>query len=191
MKSICVYCGSSGRVDPVFKQAAEELGTILAGADLHLVYGGGHVGLMGILADSVLRHGGTVTGIIPSHIADKEVAHNSLTKLHIVQTMHERKQMMVDQSDAFVILPGGFGTMDEFFEIYTWWILGLHDKPIIIVNVADYWTPLIALVDNIIAHKFAGPDHRKHFSVVDTVDGVLGALAKAPKEQSDPRTKWI
>lgn len=191
IKSACVYCGSSVRVDDVFKDAAAALGKTLAENGLRLVFGGGHVGLMGIVSDAVLNEGGEVIGIIPNHIAEKEVAHGGLTELHVVETMHERKQMMVDRSDAFIIMPGGLGTMDEFFEIFTWWQLGLHDKPIIIVNVAGYWTPLITLIDNIIEHKFARPEDRQYLRFIDSVDEIMTALALSPKESIQAKTKWI
>lgn len=191
IKSVCVYCGSSAKADDVFKQAAARLGQLIAEAGMGVVFGGGHVGLMGIVADSTLEHGGPVTGIIPSHIADKEVAHKNLTELHVVETMHERKQMMVDRADAFVIMPGGLGTMDEFFEIFTWWQLGLHDKPIMVVNVDGYWDALLALVDNIVAHKFARPEDRAHIIVIDDVEQAVAALRSAPEEKTNPQTKWI
>jgi len=190
-ENICVYCGSSARVDDVFKDASRELGTILGQAGKQVVFGGGHVGLMGIVADATLKGGGKVVGIIPEHIADKEIAHEGLTELYVVKTMHERKQMMVDRADAFVIMPGGLGTMDEFFEIFTWWQLGLHDKPIIIVNVAGYWTKLIELVDSIVEHKFARAADRNHLTVINSVDEILGALERVPGETINPQTKWI
>ncbi len=191
MKSVCVYCGSSANVDQSFKDAAKRLGETLAAEKMRLVFGGGHVGLMGIVSDAVMDNGGEVVGIIPEHIAEKEVAHSGLTELHVVETMHERKQMMVDRSDAFIIMPGGLGTMDEFFEIFTWWQLGLHDKPIVIVNINEYWTPLLALLDNIIGHGFARADDRKFLTVVDDVQDVVSALQRAPEEKIDPKTKWI
>lgn len=191
MKGVCVYCGSSAQVDEVYRQAARELGATLAQAGLQVVFGGGRVGLMGLVSDAALEHGGKVIGIIPSHIADKEIAHSGLTELHVVETMHERKQMMVDRADAFVILPGGLGTLDEFFEIFTWWQLGLHDKPVIIVNVAGYWTKLLDLIDHLIASKFARPSDREFLCVIDSVDEVLDALERAPKETIHVQTKWM
>lgn len=191
IKTVCVYCGSSSKSSAVFKQASKELGEIIAQENLTLVFGGGHVGLMGIVSDSVLDGGGEVVGIIPEHIAEKEIAHNNLSELHVVDTMHERKQMMVDRSDAFIIMPGGLGTMDEFFEIFTWWQLGLHDKPIIIINVEGYWTPLLEMLDNIIEHKFAREDDRKYLCVIDNVKDITHALTNAKQEKIDPKTKWI
>lgn len=191
LKNICVYCGSSNNVDPDFKEAAHELGVLLAKNEMNVVYGGGNVGLMGIVANAALTSGADVIGIIPSHIADIEVAHEKLSELHVVDTMHERKQMMVDRSDAFLILPGGLGTMDEFFEIFTWWQLGLHDKPVIIVNLKGYWTPLLALIDNIINEKFAREADRAFLSVVDTIEEIPDALKNAKSETIDPKTKWM
>lgn len=191
IKSVCVYCGSSNQVDQDFKDAAAVLGKSLAENGMRTVYGGGHVGLMGIVADTAIQNGGEVIGIIPRHIADKEVAHTSLTELHVVETMHERKQMMVDNADAFLILPGGLGTMDEFFEIFTWWQLGLHDKPIIVVNLKGYWTPLIKLIENIVAEGFARAADLNHMIVVDDINDVQDALANAKSETIDPQTKWI
>ncbi|MCB9990234.1 MAG: TIGR00730 family Rossman fold protein [Rhodospirillales bacterium] len=191
IKSVCVYCGSSAQVAEGFKQAASALGEIFAQAGIRVVFGGGRVGLMGLVSDATMEHGGTVIGIIPEHIAEKEIAHSGLTELHVVETMHERKQMMVDRADAFIILPGGLGTMDEFFEIFTWWQLGLHDKPIIIVNLDGYWDSLLALVDNIITQGFARPADREYLTVINRIDEVLDALERAPQEKIDVKTKWI
>jgi uncharacterized protein (TIGR00730 family) len=132
-----------------------------------------------------------VVGIIPEHIQEREVEHNDLTELHVVDTMHVRKQMMVDRSEAFVILPGGIGTMDEFFELVTWKQLGLHDKPIVIVNLNGYWSKLIALLENIANEGFMRQDDLKIYQVVDTVEQVPETLKNAPKEKFDPTTKWI
>lgn len=178
-------------MDEVYRTAAGELGALLADNKIRLVFGGGRVGLMGLVSDSALAHGGEVTGIIPAHIAGKEIAHSGLTELHVVETMHERKQMMVDRSDAFIILPGGLGTMDEFFEVFTWWQLGLHDKPIIIVNVAGYWTKLLQLIDHLIDKNFARPGDRQYLCVIDTVAEVPDALEKAPSETISVKTKWM
>ncbi len=191
IKSVCVYCGSSARVDDLYKDAARNAGRLLAENGMGVIYGGGRVGLMGLTADAALAAGGEVTGIIPAHIADKEIAHEELTALHVVDTMHKRKQMMVDLSDAFVILPGGLGTMDEFFEIFTWWQLGLHDKPVIVVNVGGYWTGLLDLIDHIIDQGFARPADKTHLCVIDDVDGLIAALENAPKETMNPQTKWM
>lgn len=186
-----MYCGSSNKVNKTYQDAARNLGKILAQNNIHLVYGGGHVGLMGAAADSAIKSGGEVTGIIPRHIQEKEVAHTGLTKLHVVESMHERKQMMVDLSDGFVVLPGGLGTLDEFFEIMTWRQLGLHQKPVVLVNLEGYWDSLINLIDHMIEEKFALHNDKKSLVVVESEDDVLEALKEAPEEVMVPNTKWI
>ena len=191
VESVCVYCGSSDHVDQVYKDSAHHLGTLLGSKNIRVVYGGGNVGLMGTVANAALDAGGEVYGIIPSHIADKEVAHHELTKLDVVGSMHERKQLMVDNSDAFVILPGGLGTMDEFFEALTWWQLGLHDKQIIIANIAGYWDPLLSLIDHIVEHKFARGVDQTYLSIVDSIEDVMEALKELPPENVNPQSKWI
>src|ERR1700687_244226 len=145
VKRICVYCGSSGRVNEAYRAAATRLGMVLARAGIELIYGGGRVGLMGLVADAALAEGGRVTGIIPMHLHDREVGHTGLTELVVVDNMHNRKRRMFELADAFAVLPGGLGTLDETLEIITWKQLGLHDKPVVIVDVAGYWTPLIEL----------------------------------------------
>lgn len=167
------------------------MGAVIGRNNMKLVYGGGRVGLMGLVADATLEHGGEVLGIIPNHIKEREVDHPGLTELRVVDTMHERKQLMVDHADAFVILPGGLGTMDEFFEIMTWRQLGLHDKPIVIVNVDGFWNPLLTLIDALIAAGFARSGDRDGLVIVDKVDDVLKALERTPSERLDPQTKWI
>jgi uncharacterized protein (TIGR00730 family) len=179
--SVCVYCGSSSRVADVYKDAAHALGEGLARRGIQLVYGGGRVGLMGIVADAAMAAGGRVVGIIPEHIQTEEVEHTGLTELHVVDSMHTRKRMMAERSDAFVVLPGGFGTLDEAFEILTWKQLRLHDKPVIIADVDGYWRPLLGLVDHMIAQGFARDAHREFFMVVDQLDGVFEALEQAPE----------
>jgi uncharacterized protein (TIGR00730 family) len=190
-KSLCVYCGSSNKVKDSYRDAARNIGKILAENDIHLVYGGGHVGLMGAAADSAIQHGGKVTGIIPRHIQEKEVAHKGLTELHVVESMHQRKQMMVDLSDGFVVLPGGLGTLDEFFEIMTWRQLGLHQKPVVLVNLDGYWDSLLKLIDHMIEEKFALTHDKDSLIVIDRVEGVLEALQEAPEETIEPNTKWM
>lgn len=190
-KNICVYCGSSARVDDVYKEAAKELGVVMAAAGLDLVYGGGRVGLMGIVADSVLAGGGEVYGVITTHLAELEVEHQGLTRIDVVETMHERKQRMVDHADAFVILPGGLGTMDEFFEVMTWRQLGLHNNPVIVVNVDGYWDKLVELIEGLIEKGFAQPSDRDALTVVNDVSEIPEALKAAPKERIIPHTKWI
>lgn len=191
IKSVCVYCGSSARVDQVYKDAATELGKTLAANDWGVVYGGGRVGLMGLVADAALTAGARVVGIIPQHIQAREIEHTDLTELHIVDSMHIRKQMMVDRGDAFVILAGGLGTLDEFFEILTWKQLGLHDKPVVMVNVNNYWTKMVEAIKHIADEKFMRIEDLGMFQVVDTVADVVDALNRAPHERFDPSSKWI
>ncbi len=184
--SVCVYCGSSSGVSEKYTQIAKEIATALAQRKLRIVYGGGHVGLMGAVADAALQAGTEVIGIIPEHIKAKEVQHTGLTKLHVVADMHTRKRMMVENSDAFIILPGGLGTLDETFEILTWKKLSLHNKPIIIFNLDGFWDPLLALIDQIVVQGFATPSDQALFKVATTVDGVIEIL-----EQSSTPEKGV
>lgn len=191
IESVCVYCGSAGAVKESYRAAAREAGEKLVRRGLRVVYGGGHVGLMGIVADAALAAGGHVTGIIPRHIQEREVAHETLSEIHIVETMHERKTMMVERADAFLILPGGFGTMDEFFEIITWRQLKLHSKPVVVANIDGYWDPLIALMDRQIAEGFARESDRAFVTVEDNIDAAVAALYRLPVDGEDPATKWM
>lgn len=191
IQSVCVYCGSSSRVDQIYKDAAVALGKTIAGNGWNVVYGGGRVGLMGLVADSALGVGGKVFGIIPKHIQAREIDHTDLTELHIVDSMHIRKQMMVDRSDAFVILAGGLGTLDEFFELLTWKQLGLHDKPIVMVNIQGYWTKMLEAIKHIADEKFMRAEDFGMFQVVDSIEEVPAAILRAPHERFDPSTKWI
>lgn len=191
IKSVCVYCGSSARVDQAYKDAAVELGKAIAGNGWNVVYGGGRVGLMGLVADSALTAGGKVFGVIPKHIQAREIDHTDLTELHIVDSMHIRKQMMVDRADAFVILAGGLGTLDEFFELLTWKQLGLHDKPIVMVNINGYWDKMIEAIRHIADEKFMRIEDLAMYQVVKTVADVPDAIRRAPNERFDPSTKWI
>ena len=191
-ETVCIYCGASNNVDQQYKDAATRLGQLIAENGYNMVYGGGHHGLMGAAADAAIKHGSEVTGIIPSHLKDLEKVHKGhLAKLFIVETMHERKQLMVDYADAFIILPGGLGTMDEFFEIFTWWQLGMHDKPIIICNVNGYWDPLISLIDHLIGQGFCPANNKDYLIIIDNVDDIISALENAPREKGDPKSKWI
>ena len=190
-QNICVYCGSSGRAPDIYKDAALAMGKILGEGGYTLVYGGGSVGLMGLVANSTLSNGGKAIGIIPRHIETREIGHPDLTELHVVDSMHVLNQMMVDRSDAFIILPGGIGTMDEFFEIMTWRQLGLHDKPIIVVNVNGYWTTIIDMLGVMVREKFLRQEDRDCVVVVDNPEQVFAALEAAPREMLDPTTKWI
>jgi uncharacterized protein (TIGR00730 family) len=160
MKRICVFCGSSAGNRPEYRACAEKLGVELVRRNTGLVYGGGNVGLMGAIADSVLKAGGEAIGVIPEHLMAREIGHKQLTKLHIVHSMHERKALMADLSDAFIALPGGFGTLEEFFEVLTWSQLGLHAKPCGIVNVLGYYTPLLAMLDHAVEERFLKAQNR-------------------------------
>jgi uncharacterized protein (TIGR00730 family) len=158
MKNLCIYCGSAVGTNPEYAATARRLGQAMARQGLGLVYGGGQVGLMGIVADAVLEGGGQAIGVIPEALANKEVAHNGLTELHVVADMHQRKALMARRADAFLTLPGGIGTFEEFFETLSWAALGLHQKPLGILNVAGYFDPLLALLDHAVAERFLRPD---------------------------------
>ena len=188
MKRICVFCGSNEGAHPAYKEAAQEMGTLLAEKDITLVYGGGKVGLMGIVADSVLERGGRVIGVIPEFLALKEVAHDGLTELITVKTMHERKQKMADLSDAFIALPGGMGTLEELCEILTWAQLGLHTKPFGLMNTEQYYTPLIHFFDQMVAEKFLSSINREMVLCEGEAQALLTAL-----DSYDPphREKWL
>ena len=176
MRSVAVFCGSRNGSDPAFAQAAEALGHGLAERGLRLVYGGGGIGIMGVLARAVLRNGGEVTGVIPRFLMELELRHPSLSELVVVDDMHTRKRMMFERADAFVVLPGGLGTLDEAMEVITWRQLARHDKPVIALSVAGYWEALRAMVDSVIRHGFADPDAVRLFSVVDTVEDLFAAI---------------
>ncbi len=159
MHTVCVFCGSSSGA-PAYADAARRFGTALARRGFGLVYGGGHVGLMGAVADAVLADGGTTVGVIPRFLVEKELAHTRLTELIVVETMHERKAAMADRAKAFVALPGGFGTADELFEVLTWAQLGLHAKPIGLLNIAAFFDPLLGWINHMVREHFLRPEHR-------------------------------
>ena len=159
MKAICVYCGASPGISPDYTLAAKQLAAQLVSLDLHLVYGGGNVGLMGIIADEVLRLGGKVTGVIPQALMDKEVGHTSLTELHIVDNMHQRKALMEKLSDAFIAMPGGIGTLEELFEVMTWAQLGFHEKPIGLLNVNGFYDGLLQFLQHTSEQGFLRSNH--------------------------------
>jgi uncharacterized protein (TIGR00730 family) len=173
MKRVCVFCGSSAGLDPAYAEAARALGRALVERGLELVYGGGSIGLMGACADEVLARGGRVTGVIPRTLFDREVGHRGLTEIHLVDTMHERKALMADMADAFVVLPGAFGTLDESFEILTWAQLGIHAKPIVLVSTGGFWRPLVALIDHMVETGFLKAENRALLNVVATPDEAL------------------
>jgi uncharacterized protein (TIGR00730 family) len=181
IRSVCVYCGSHVGRNSRHREAAVELGRLLAQHGIRLVYGGGRIGLMGEVADAVIAGGGKVVGIIPEMLETKEVGHRGISELRVVTSMHERKNLMFEMADGFVILPGGLGTLDETFEMLTWRQLRLHDKPIILVNVDGYWQPFLKLVDHVISEGFARPDSLALFTVVGAVDEIIPALERQPK----------
>jgi hypothetical protein len=161
MKRLCVFCGSSAGNKPAYADSAWQLGEAMARRGLGLVFGGGHIGLMGVLADAVLQGGGEAIGVIPQALVNRELAHGRVTALRVVDTMHQRKALMADLADGFAALPGGFGTGDELFEILTWAQLGLHGKPIGVLNVAGYFDPLLTWLDYMVAEQFVRPEHRR------------------------------
>jgi uncharacterized protein (TIGR00730 family) len=160
LSSVCVFCGSNAGVDPAYVEAAKAAGRTLAERGLRVVYGGAHVGMMGALADAAMAAGGEVVGVIPRQIVDLEVAHNGVRDLRVVGSMHERKALMADLADAFVALPGGIGTLEELFEVFTWAHLGLHRKPLGLLDVADYYAPLEAMLDHAVEQRFLRPQTR-------------------------------
>jgi uncharacterized protein (TIGR00730 family) len=176
MKRICVYCGSSPGARPEYTAAARHLGQTLARRNLELVYGGGNVGLMGQIARAVVDAGGNVIGVIPRDLADKEVAFKELADLRIVNTMHERKALMVKLADGFIALPGGFGTFEEFFEVVTWTQLGFQRKPCGLLNVGQYYGKLIAFLDHAVAEQFMRPEYRAIVLVDEDADALLDKL---------------
>jgi len=166
LKRICVYCGSNVGNNPIYKETAVLLGQALAEHQIGLVFGGSHVGLMGAVADGVLQHGGEVIGVIPQALADKDLAHKNLTEIHVVNSMHERKALMAELSDGYIVLPGGIGSLDEFFEIWTWAQLGIHEKPCGILNVNTYYDRLLSFIDHVASQQFLHHDHR-HMIIVE------------------------
>ncbi|WP_434025811.1 TIGR00730 family Rossman fold protein [[Pseudomonas] boreopolis] len=188
MKSICVYCGSNAGNKPIYAERAIVLGQRIARDGLRLVYGGGNVGLMGLVANAVLEAGGEVTGVIPQQLADWEVAHRGLTELQVVGSMHERKMRMFDLSDAFVALPGGFGTMDEMFEMLTWRQLGIGNKPCAFLDVEDFYAPLIGMIDRMVEERFLHPAQRADLWHGSDIDAMLEWMRGYTPAQAE---KWI
>ena len=189
---ICVFCGSSSGNRPAYAAAARELGEYMARHDITLVYGGGRTGLMGVLADATLGSGGRVIGVMPQPLVDKEVSHQGLTELRVVSTMHERKAMMADLADAFVVLPGGYGTFDEFCEILTWSQLMFHSKPCGLWNVEGYWQHLIAMFDHAAMEGFLRPQHRSLPVFANSLEALLTAMQRQQAQlgRRDPGEKW-
>ena len=179
IKRLAVYCGSAAGSDPRFADAARAMGEAIVERELELIYGGGRLGLMGIIADTVINAGGTAYGVIPRALVDKEVAHTGLTDLYTVTTMHERKAKMTELCDAFVCLPGGIGTLDEMFEAWTWNALGYHAQPFALLNVADFWTPFVGFMEHVSETGFLSKRRLKQLIVADTPDEVINLLDEA------------
>ena len=185
---ICVFCGSNLGNGPAYRAAAERLGTLLVERHIELVYGGGNIGLMGVLADTVLRLGGRVIGVIPESLMGREVGHRGLTDLRVVRSMHERKALMSDLSDGFIALPGGFGTLEEFCEVVTWSQLGLQSKPCGLLNVENYYAPLLELFDHAVREGFLSQPNRQLVLDDENPERLLEKMAEF---RSEPSTKWI
>ncbi len=189
MRSVCVFCGSASGGNPVFAETARALGTELARRGLALVYGGGRIGLMGEVAIAAKAAGGTVVGVIPERLAAKEIAYDDASELIVVNTMHTRKAIMADRADAFIALPGGFGTLEELFEILTWAQLGIHAKPVGLLDVAGFYTPLLAWLDQIVSAGFLKPKHRDLLIV--RTDGTALMDALNDWRPPTPTEKWM
>lgn len=187
MKSVCVYCGSSLGAKPIYAQTARAFGRALVADGCSLVYGGGRVGLMGVIADEVLAAGGRVVGVIPELLVSKEVGHLGLTELHVVPDMHQRKKMMADLSDAFVALPGGAGTLEELFEVFTWAHLGYHSKAVGVCNVDDYYAPLIAMLEHTVQEGFM---QQTYLDILQIDSQVSPLLQKLRRYRPPGRDKW-
>lgn len=187
MKSVCVYCGSSMGANPLYAQAARAFGRALVQADLALVYGGGKVGLMGVIADTVMAEGGRAIGVIPELLVNKEVGHNGLTELHVVPDMHQRKKMMAELSDAFVAMPGGAGTLEELFEIFTWAQLGYHGKGIGLLNAGRFYEPLIQLLRHTVDEGFM---RETYVDMLQIDADPLALIGKLQNYQPPARDKW-
>jgi len=193
IQALCVFCGSSSGGRPAYSEAAADLGRRLASSGITLVFGGGRVGLMGILADSVLAAGGQAIGVMPRSLVEREIAHNSLTTLHVVESMHHRKALMADLADAFLLLPGGFGSWEEFFETVTWLQLGMHRKPCALLNVGGYYDLLLSLTSHAAAEGFLRPAHKDMLLADENVTRLLNRLqtARIPCEikWADPKQR--
>ncbi|NCT72018.1 MAG: TIGR00730 family Rossman fold protein [Xanthomonadaceae bacterium] len=188
MKSICVYCGSNAGNKPAYTERAIALGDRIAKEGMQLVYGGGNVGLMGVVADAVLAAGGEVIGVIPEQLVNWEVAHKGVTKLEVVANMHERKKRMFDLSDGFVALPGGFGTLDEMFEMLTWRQLGIGDKPCAFLDVEGFYTPLMGMIDRMVEERFLHPEQRADLWHGDDIDAMFAWMRAYSPAHAD---KWM
>ncbi|MFU8926645.1 TIGR00730 family Rossman fold protein [Acinetobacter puyangensis] len=186
MQSICIFCGSSAGNDPIYIQVAQSVGEVLAKKGLTLVYGGGKVGLMGAVADSVLAHGGKVLGVMPKHLVDREIAHTGIDELYVVNNMHERKQKMAELSDGFVALAGGAGTLEEIFEQWTWAQLGIHQKPCAFLNTNGYYDPLLQMIQHMVDKQFTKTRYAEMLTQSDDIENILNAFAN----YQPPEAKW-
>ena len=191
ISSLCVFCGSKTGDDPAFEAAARRFGELMVERGVRLVFGGGRIGLMGVVADAVLGGGGEAVGVIPEFLKDLEVGNDEVTEQIVTASMHERKNRMFELSDGFVVLPGGLGTLDETLEIVTWKQLRIHSKPVVVVNTLGYWTALRDLVQQIIDGGFAHPAVDELFTVVDTPDDVFWALEAAPEPPEEVLTSHL
>jgi uncharacterized protein (TIGR00730 family) len=189
VRRICVFCGSSPGARTAYAEATAEVARLLAGEGIGVVYGGGHVGLMGVLADTAMAAGGEVVGVMPQALVDREIGHTEISELRVVGSMHERKALMADLSDAFIALPGGAGTLEELFEVYTWAQLGLHDKPCGLLDVEDYFSGLVAFLDHAVDERFLREEHRAMLIVEREPRALIERLAEFEPRAVTP--KWI
>ena len=187
MKSIAVFCGSSAGANPIYAEVTKQLGEVLVAQDITLVYGAGNVGLMGVIADAVLDKGGKVIGTIPKFLEDKEVAHYGITELIVTDTMHQRKEKMAEVAEGILVLPGGIGTLDEFFEIFTWQQLGLHTKPIGLLNINGYYNYLLQHIEYMVQEEFLKPYHRDRILVAENPTALIAKMKAQKIEYID---KW-
>jgi len=189
LKRICVYCGSSVGARPAYKEAAQRLGELMAERGIGLVFGGGCIGLMGVIADAVLGKGGEAIGVIPQSLVRREIGHGGVTKLHVVETMHQRKALMADLSDAFIALPGGYGTLEEICETITWSQLGIQQKPCGLLNIENYWDGMLQFLDHAVEEEFVRPENRPLVLVASSPEGMLETLMDwAPPAHIE---KWL
>jgi uncharacterized protein (TIGR00730 family) len=188
LTSVCVFCGSNAGGDPAYVATAQAVGSGLAQRGIRIVYGGGRVGMMGALADAARAAGGEVVGVMPQQLIDREIGHTGIDDLRVVGSMHERKALMVELADAFIALPGGIGTLEELFEVYTWAQLGIHSKPLGLLDVAGYYEPLAAFLDQAVLERFLRPESRAMLAVAGDLESLLAAF---DGWQPSPVHKWI
>jgi uncharacterized protein (TIGR00730 family) len=189
--SLCVYCGSSSQVPSIHLETAAAFGRLLAEAGVQLVFGGGRIGLMGRMADAAIAAGGRVVGVIPEYLQNLEIGHDGVAELVVVDSMHTRKRRMFELADAFAVLPGGLGTLDETFEMVTWRQLGMHEKPLVVVDVDGYWKPLQGLIEHMVRAGYCRPEHRGLMTFVDRIEDVLPTLKALPQPRPRAQAKWV